>query len=179
VGAKEVIVLDESTPQLVVPQVGDTYAMPRSVAVTGNITVSGTVDGRDVAADGGILDKAKIRVLGIACGDETTAITTGTGKAEFQIVDGAFTLTGVYATLTTAGTGSTISIDVMLNGTTIMTTNKISIEATEKTSDTATTAPGLTTTALAENSVIRIDFLAVDSGGVGAGPKVYLVGYWT
>ena len=92
---------------------------------------------------------------------------------------GSFTLVAVYAALTTAGTGSTITIDIHKDGTTIMTTNKITIDATEKTSDTAVTAPTLTTTVLAENSVISVDFDAVDSGGVGAGPKVYLVGYWT
>jgi hypothetical protein len=164
--AREVVTLNETTPQLEVPQAGDTYELPRDVNITGDLTVTGNISGGRV-------------VLGIACGDETTAITTGTGKAEFQIVDGAFTLTAIYATLTTAGTGSTITIDVNLDGTSIMTTNKITIDATEKTSDTAATAPALTTTALTENGVITIDFDAVDSGGVGAGPKVYLVGYWT
>jgi hypothetical protein len=114
----------------------------------------------------------------LAAGDETTPITTGVGKAEFQIVHGAFELVAIYATLTTAGTGSTITIDVNLDGTSIMATNKITIDATEKTSDTAAIQPTLTTTTLTENGVVTVDFDAVDSGGVGAGPKIYLVGYW-
>ena len=53
---REVVALNETTPQLEAPQVGDTYLMPRDVAVTGNIAVTGTVDGRDVATDGTKLD---------------------------------------------------------------------------------------------------------------------------
>lgn len=53
---REVVTLNETTPQLEVPQAADTYSMPRDVSVTGNITVSGTVDGRDVATDGTKLD---------------------------------------------------------------------------------------------------------------------------
>lgn len=117
--------------------------------------------------------------IAIACSDETTDLTTGTGKAEFQIVDGAFTLTAIYATVSTAPTGSTIIVDVNLNGSTIMTTNKISIDASEKTSDTAATAPGLTTTALTENGVITVDIDQIGSSTAGKGLKVYLVGYWT
>ena len=118
-------------------------------------------------------------VLGIAASDEGTDLTTGTGKTEFQIVDGAFTLTAIYATLTTAPTGSIAIIDVNLNGTTLMTTNKISIDAGEKTSDTAATQPSLTTTALTENGVITVDMDQIGSSVAGSGLKIYLVGYWT
>lgn len=49
-----VLVLNQSVPQIQEPQAGDTYGMPRDLNVTGNITVTGTVDGRDVAADGAL-----------------------------------------------------------------------------------------------------------------------------
>ncbi len=47
--AREVVTLNESTPQLEVPQSGDTYEMPRDVNITGNLaavaaTFTGDVD---------------------------------------------------------------------------------------------------------------------------------------
>ena len=46
----------------------------------------------------------------------------------------------------TAGTTGTMVVDVHLNGTTIMTTNKLDIETGEKTTEDAATQPDLTTT---------------------------------
>jgi len=57
----------------------------------------------------------------------------------------------------TAGTTGTMIVDVHLNGTTIMTTNKLDIETTEKSTTTATTQPDLTTTALAIGDIITVD----------------------
>ena len=156
----------------------DAAGAPATVA-TGTATHVLTSNGAGAAPTFQAAAGAGNLVLGIAAGDETTAITTGTGKAEFQIVDAAFTLSAIYATVTTAPTGSTIIIDVNLNGSTIMTTNKISIDASEKTSDTAATQPGVTTTALTENGVITIDIDQIGSSTAGAGVKVYLVGSWT
>jgi hypothetical protein len=119
------------------------------------------------------------QILSIACSDETTDLATGTGKAEFQIVHGGFTLTAIYATVTTAPTGSTLIVDVNDDGTSIMTTNKLSIKKKKKTTDTAATGPTLTTTSLAENSVMTVDIDQVGSTVAGAGLKVYLIGYWT
>ena len=53
---KEVVILDPIMPSLDVPQAGDTYLMPTDVSVVGDISVSGTVDGRDVGTDGSVLD---------------------------------------------------------------------------------------------------------------------------
>lgn len=113
--------------------------------------------------------------IGIACSDETTAITTGTGKATFR-VPFAFTLTEVRATVTTAPTGSTIIIDINENGTTVMTTTKLSIDATEKTSTTAASAAAITDSAIADDSEITIDFDQVGSTVSGAGVKIWLIG---
>lgn len=41
----EVLALDESTPQIVVPQAGDTYLMPRDTALTTGVLNSGVADG--------------------------------------------------------------------------------------------------------------------------------------
>lgn len=53
-----VLVLNQTVPQIQEIQAGDTYGLPASVNITGNITLTGTVDGRDVAADGAVLDTA-------------------------------------------------------------------------------------------------------------------------
>jgi hypothetical protein len=53
-----VLILNQAVPQIQEPQVGDSYLMVRDVEIQGNLVISGTVDGRDVAADGALLDTA-------------------------------------------------------------------------------------------------------------------------
>lgn len=111
---------------------------------------------------------------GIACSDETTAITTGTAKATFRMPH-AMTVTEVRASVTTAPTGSTIIIDINDGGTTILST-KLSIDASEKTSTTAASAAVISDSALADDAEITIDFDQVGSTVAGAGVKVWLIG---
>lgn len=111
----------------------------------------------------------------IAASDETTALTTGTAKATFRVPH-AVTLTDIRASVATAPTGGPITVDVNDGVTSIMTTNKIMIDATEKTSEGATTQPSLTDTALADDAEITIDIDAVGSTIAGAGLKVTLIG---
>lgn len=118
---------------------------------------------------------AKTEHILIACSDETTALTTGTAKVTFRMPY-AMTLTAVRASVTTAPTGSTLIVDINDGGTTIMSTNKLSIDATEKTSTTAATAAGITDTTLADDAEITIDIDQVGSTVAGAGLKVYLIG---
>ena len=113
--------------------------------------------------------------IGIACSDETTALTTGTAKATFRMPH-AMTLTSVRASVGTAPAGSTIIVDINEGGSTIMTTNKLSIDAGEKTSTTAATAAGITDTSLADDAEITIDIDQVGSTTAGAGLKVWLIG---
>jgi len=111
----------------------------------------------------------------VACSDETTALTTGT-KVTMRMPF-AFTLTAVRASLTTAGTGANlVTVDIEQGGTTILSTN-ITIDATETTSTTATTPPVISTSALTDDASIDFDVDQIDSGGVSAGLKVYLIGY--
>lgn len=113
----------------------------------------------------------------IACSDETTALTTGTAKATFRMPY-AMTLTGVRASVTTAPTGSVLTVDINEDGSTILST-KITIDATEKTSTTAATAPVISDTSLANDAEITIDIDTVGSTVAGAGLKVWLIGYAT
>lgn len=111
----------------------------------------------------------------IAASDETTALTTGTAKVTFRMPY-AFTATEVRASVTTAPTGSGITVDINEAGATIMATNKITIDATEFSSETAATAPGITDSALADDAEITIDIDVVGSTIAGAGLKVMIIG---
>jgi hypothetical protein len=110
----------------------------------------------------------------VACSDETTAITTGTGKATFRM-PWAATLTAVRAGVSTAPTGAAILIDVNEAGTTVLST-KLMIDATEKTSVSAATPYVISDSALADDAEITIDFDQVGSTIAGTGVKVTLSG---
>lgn len=113
--------------------------------------------------------------IGIACSDETTALTTGTAKATFRMPF-AMTLTAVRASVTTAPTGSVLTVDINENGASILST-KITIDATEKTSTTAATPPVISDSSLADDAEITIDIDTVGSTVAGTGLKVWLIGY--
>ena len=112
----------------------------------------------------------------LAASDETTALTVGTGKVEFRMPF-AFTLTRVKASATTAPVGSTLIVDINEAGTTILST-KLTLDAGEKTSDTAAAAV-ISDASLANDSIITIDVDQIGSSTAGAGLKVYLEGYRT
>ena len=108
----------------------------------------------------------------IACSDETTALTTGTAKATFRM-PAAGTLTAVRASVTTAPAGSALQIDINENGASVLST-KLSIDATEKTSTTASVAPVISDNQFASDAEITIDIDQVGSTTAGTGLKVQL-----
>jgi len=89
-----------------------------------------------------------------------TVLASVGGDFEMPIA-GAILEIGAY--VDTAGVTNLATIDVHKNGTTIMTTNKITIDTAEKTSRTAATAPVLTTTTLAAGDIITIDIDAIQT----------------
>ena len=112
----------------------------------------------------------------IACSDEGTAIdSTGTKSTFYMPFD--FTVSSVRASLTTTSSSGTPTIDISEDGTSIMTTTKITIDAGDLISTESAVQPVLTDTALADESKITID---VDVTGTDAtGLKVYIIGYKT
>lgn len=104
----------------------------------------------------------------VALSDQVTALTAGEDKATLYL-PAAATVNSVRAYVNTAPTGSTIIIDIHEAGSTIMTTNKISIDASEKTSGTATTAATLTDTSIAANAEITFGIDQVGSSVEGKG----------
>jgi len=127
-------------------------------------TLDYTVDGF-----GGIKE-----VLIVALGDETTALTLGVKVTMYAPY--AMTLSSIKASVLTAPTDATLITDVHLNGTSIMTTNKLQIETTEFHTKDATTQPTLTTTAIAVDDKLEFEVDQIGSTVAGAGLKVYLIG---
>jgi len=126
------------------------------------------VDGLATAA------QAKAEYLVLAASDESTALTTGTGKVTFRMPY-ALTLTAVRCSLTTAQTsGSIFTVDINDSGTTILST-KLTIDNTEKTSTTADTAAVISDVNLADDTEITIDIDQVGDG-TAKGLKVVLIG---
>lgn len=113
----------------------------------------------------------------IAISDETTDLTTWTAKATFRMPY-AFTLTDVRASVTTAPTWSVATFDINESWTTILST-KITIDATEKTSTTAATAPVISDSALADDAEITIDIDTIWSTVAWTWAKIYLIWYKT
>ena len=109
-----------------------------------------------------------------ACSDETTAIdSTGTKLTFYMPYD--FTVVSVRASLTTTSSSGTPTIDISEDGTSIMTTTKITIDAGDLISTDSAVQPVLTDTALADEAKITVD---VDVTGTDAtGLKVYIIGY--
>ena len=95
--------------------------------------------------------------------DLTTALATGTSKAYCRAPH-AMTLTGVRASLLTASTSGAVTVDINVNGSTILST-KLTLDANEKTSLTAAAAAVLSSTAIANDDEITVD---IDGAGTGA-----------
>lgn len=136
------------------------------------VTITKWESKRALASD--LVGTSPMQSMPIACSDETTALTVGAGKVTFRMSYG-FTLTGVRASVTTAPTGSVLTVDINEGGVSILST-KLTIDATEKTSTTAATPAVISDTALADDAEITIDIDTVGSTIAGAGLKVYLIG---
>ncbi len=111
-----------------------------------------------------------------ACSDEYTplaAASTSVPVVTFYMPY-HFTVTRVFASLTTAGTGaSVVTCDIHENGTTIMATTKILFTASQTLSANGTVTDG----SLAADSKIELFLDVRDTNNVATGLKIYIVGY--
>lgn len=102
-------------------------------------------------------------LIQLACSDLTTNLTTGTGKAYFR-APYAFTITEVRASLDDPSSSGAVTVDINVSGSTILST-KLTIDATEETSETAATPPVLSSTAVADDAKVTVD---IDGAGTDA-----------
>lgn len=115
----------------------------------------------------------------IVASDETTALTTGVAKRTWTCTyEGGFYIKSLIATLTTPQTsGSTFTVDVNVNGTTILST-KLTIDNTEYNSVTAAIAYALTSHQLILGDRVSVDIDQVGDG-TAKGLAVAVIGYQT
>src|SRR5690606_6056810 len=106
--------------------------------------------------------------------DDSTAVTTGTGKAYFDVLRD-MTLTGVVGTLATAqSSGSIMTIDINKNGTRVLST-KLTIANSETSSLTVAAAAVISTASFDAGDRVSIDVDQVGNG-TGAGLTIGLIG---
>jgi flagellar biosynthesis regulator FlaF len=106
-------------------------------------------------------------------GSDTTAVTTGTTKAQFRMPC-ALELMYTRATLATASDAGEVVFDINQDGTSIFGSDKLTVDQDDLSSYTSTTLPDYDTLALSDDALITID---IDSAGTNAeGAKVWLVG---
>jgi hypothetical protein len=147
-----------------------------STVVQAPVTVQGPVIGDGVAGAGAFSSYLTQDVETIICSvtSESETLSTGTGKITWQMPY-AMTLTAVRASVKTAGTGSTIIVDLNEGGSSVLST-KVTIDAGETSSKTAAIPPVISDSDLADDGLMTIDIDQVGSGTAGVGLKLYLTG---
>jgi hypothetical protein len=106
---------------------------------------------------------------------ETSDATVADDLAQIRLPF-AFELTAVRAFCNTAPTGATLTFDIEEAGSSILST-LITIDATEKTSTTASTPPVISDSTLADDAIISFNCDQIGSTVAGAGIKIVLIGY--
>jgi len=145
-------------------------AMSQATAETGTSTTVERVTAERIAQ---AIAKQATFFIQIPCSDLTTSIGIATDVG-FDRMPAAGTLIGVRAAFLTAPTGSVATIDIHKNGTTVLST-KITVDATEETSETAATPAVISVSAFADDDKITIDFDGVGSTEPGKGVVVTLI----
>jgi len=108
---------------------------------------------------------------------ETGDLTVADNLAQIRMPF-AFTLTEVRAFVNTAPTGAALTFDITEAGSTILST-LLTIDVSEKTSESAATPPVISDTTLADDAIISFNCDVIGSSTAGAGAKIMLIGYQT
>ncbi|MBR0653289.1 hypothetical protein GXW78_26790 [Roseomonas terrae] len=107
----------------------------------------------------------------IACGDETTELEAGAAKVSFRMLRRRV-LEGLRVTLNGASTSGVVTVDVNVDGATILST-KLTIDQGELTSRTAAVPAVLTAEAIEDDALVTID---IDGAGADAtGLKIHFM----
>jgi hypothetical protein len=155
--------LSSGNATAVVDAASKTLAGKVELATTAEID-TGTDSTRAIPVDQFVASKRNIRWLVFNLVEAATECAVATNIAgDFvspiagTILQNDSTPFYLYATNSTAGSTGTMVVDISINGTSIMTTNKLDFDTGEKTTTTASTPPDLTTTSLAVGNIITID----------------------
>ena len=152
-----------------------TLVLPASTTIsTFGATVVDDADAAAVRTTIGALNAAAVPAeILLAVSDEVTAIVTATNVMQFRMPY-AMTGTGMRISLGSACATGTMTVDVNIGGATVLST-KLTIDATEKTSETAVAAAVLSDTAWADDEIVTVD---IDDGAnsLGVGLKLTLIG---
>lgn len=154
----------------------NTY-VPRTLTAGAGISVT---NGDGVSGNPTVVRTQSPVAIGIPMSDETTPLagaSTTVPLVTFNIPYD-FTITSVFAGLTTVGAGANlVTVDIHRNFTTILAT-KITIDAGERTSLTAATPPIFISPPIEvmQGDVIECFLDQIDSSNVATGLKCYLVG---
>lgn len=101
----------------------------------------------------------------VALSDEVTIITVGPNKMRWRSV-GALLVTGVRASLNEASTSGLVTIDVKLEGISILST-LLTIDANEKTSVTASTPVVISNPNIPDDAEISVDIVNAGTNAIG------------
>ena len=147
-------------------RLNNAYSLPLSGGTTGQVLTSTTL---------GLTEFQALPVeIQAAASDEITNLTIGTSKVTFRMPH-AMTLTAVRASLTTAQTaGALLTVDINLNGVSVLGT-KLTFDNNERTTVTAATPATIVTSALTDDGEITVDIDAVGTAGA-RGLKITLIG---
>jgi len=119
--------------------------------------------------------RAPYETWAVAMSDETTSITSGAAKTTFRFPYGFEIVETPIASVTSVSTSGVVTVDINDDGTTIFSSNKLTIDANEKDSTTAAAVATITVpTRIVSGSIMTFD---VDTPGTNAkGLKVYMLG---
>jgi hypothetical protein len=147
-------------------RLNNAYSLPVSGGTTGQVLTTTTL--------GLTAFQSLPAEIQAAASDEATNLTIGTSKVTFRMPH-AMTLTAVRASLTTAQTaGALLTVDINLNGVSVLGT-KLTFDNNERTTVTAATPATIVTSALTDDGEITVDIDTVGTAGA-RGLKITLIG---
>lgn len=132
-----------------------------NAATTGSPTISATGSDSNIniqlTPKGTGIVKGELKRFMVRLLSSTTAQTTGTTiGGDYRISNRAITIKAVGAYVDTAGTTGVCTFNIKEAGTTILST-KITIDSTEKTSETAATPPVISDASIAADAIVTFD----------------------
>lgn len=138
-----------------------------NAATTGTPTISATGSDTNInlqlTPKGTGIVKGELKRFMVRLLANTTDTATGTTiGGDYRISNRAITVKAVGAYVDTAGTTNTTTIDINEAGTSILST-KITIDSTEKSSETAATPPVISDTSIAADAVVTFDIDAIST----------------